>query len=224
MVYWKVLIILIQHPSQYYFQHKELKALVYGILHIHFSFFMHIQMQIGLEMLITEKALLEVYSIWDHNWYLSLARNKVQFPYLQLKQNTWLLHIAAHNYCRWCKHYKIIKSHVLHPSPFYVIIQLWLVFRKIESCTQRPRTYPLSMTFYENKCLNKRLNWCTFPPKNNLLIYLWNLFSENNLNISDKISELFLPHHAAKTSFQRNASYTQISWSIVAYIREFLCL
>jgi len=55
------------------------------------------QMQIGQEMWMIEKALVVVHSIWVPDWYLHSVRNKVQLHYLQLKQNMWLLHLAAHN-------------------------------------------------------------------------------------------------------------------------------
>lgn len=43
---------------------KEHRTLVYGILEIHILHFMHIQMQIGQEVLMIEKALVLVHSIW----------------------------------------------------------------------------------------------------------------------------------------------------------------
>ena len=93
------------------------------------------------------------------------------------------MHLAAQNYFGWCKHWKTFRSHALHPSPFYVIIQVPWVFQKILSCTPRPSTYPLSTIFYKKKCLNKRLNWSMFPPKNRLLIYSLN-DSQRNIWIS----------------------------------------
>lgn len=151
----------------------------------------------------TTKALVEFHFIWDREYYPSLVKNKVRFPYLHRKHNMWLLHIYAHKFSRWCKHYKIFKLDVLHPSPSYVIIQVLLIFWKTLLCTPRPSIFLLSITLYENKCLRKRLNWNMFSPKNKLIIYLLNLFLEKHLNISDKIWEFFLPHLALKTSLFR---------------------
>jgi len=110
------------------------------------------------------------------------------------------LHLVAHNFSRWFKHYKICQSNVLHPSPSYLIIQVLLVFQKIMSCTPKPSTFPLSITFYENKCLRKRLNWSRFPLKNKLLIYLLNPFLEKHLNIWDRNWELSLSHFFVKSA------------------------
>ena len=45
---------------------KELKTLDYGILNIQNLLFMHIQMHTGQEMLMIERVVVEVHSIWVH--------------------------------------------------------------------------------------------------------------------------------------------------------------
>ena len=161
-------------------------------------------MQIGQEALMIEKALVVVHSIWVPDYCLGSARNKVQLHYLQLKQTMWLLHLAAHNSFVLCKHCKTFRSHVIHPFPFYVIIQAPSVFQKIQSCIPRPSTYPSNIIFYMKKCLNKRSNWSMFPPKNRLLIYSPNHCPEKHLSISDRSWEYLMHHLAIKSSlFQR---------------------
>jgi len=134
----------------------------------------------------------------------------------------WLLHLAANNYFGWCKPCKTFRSHVIHPSPFYVIIQVPSIFQRIQSCTPRPSTYPSNTIFYENKCLDKRSNWSMFPPKNRLLIYSLNHCLETHLNISDKSWEYLLHHPAAKSNSFKKGYYTRVSWSIVVYTCGFL--
>ena len=115
----------------------------------------------------------------------------------------FLLHLVAHKFFGWCRHYKIFKSNVLLPSPSYVIIQVPSVSQKILLCISKPSTFLSSITSYENKCLRKRLNSSMFHPKNKLLIYLLNLFPGKHLNISDKSWELSLPLLSNVLNFRR---------------------
>ena len=56
---------------------KELRTLDYDILNIQILLFMLIQMQIGQEMWMIERVLVEEHSIWVHGWCLGSAGNKV---------------------------------------------------------------------------------------------------------------------------------------------------
>ena len=154
-----------------------------GIPRVTISLFKPLQMQIGKEVLMIVRVLVEQHSILVIVSYHGWAKRKSQSRYLQRKQNTLQRQHVVLKSFGWNKLCKIFKYNSMSLFPYSVTTPVPSTSPRILSCIKKQNTFRSNIILLENKLLKRISNLSMFVQKNKLLIYSLNLYLVKHLNI-----------------------------------------